>query len=160
MAYTATFTSGSTVPTMVSSEGNIYLNKTTGIFYKYASSTWVALSNSYCVTAWQTMSLYSPYASTSSVQYRQQGTSVILNGYLTVNPSLGSKDLITTDQIIYKFSTNYLPIVNKYVSLYDNYGGIFGIGKIETNGDFTILGSKIPIDNTNIILDGVTFELI
>lgn len=160
MPYTATFSSGTTVPTGLSTEGNIYLNRTTGIFYKYTSSAWVALSNSYCITAWQSMNPYTPYASTSTMQYRQEGINVVLKGKLILNTSLESYDLITTDKIICKFPSNYLPSVEKYVSLYDTYGGLFGIGKIDTSGDFTILGTKIPINNNEIVLDGIRYEII
>lgn len=154
------FNSGSSNPVTAGVIGDVYLNTTSGSFFYWNGSSWTPIPFAYTTTGWVTATPLSPYiAGTRPIRYRQQGSSVILQGDLTVNLGITSAGLITTNQIIFTFNTGYRPLTQQYVSLYDNFGGLYGVGLVTTGGVFTILGTKIPINNLDIKLDFVTFTL-
>lgn len=158
-----TFTSGTGAPSGVSTNGTVYLDTSAGVFYVY-NSGWGVIPFAYAVTGWQSVTsatMISPYNSVSAnTAYRQQGADVVMRGGFGINTGIATPGLITSDVLIFTFPAGYRPqTLSRYVHIYDNYSGIWGVGRIDTNGEFYILGTKMPIFNTDIKLDSVKFQI-
>lgn len=159
----STFTSGSGAPSGVSTNGTVYFDTSNGVFYVY-NGGWSVIPFAYTVSGWQSITsgtMVSPYTVVlSNTAYRQQGVEVTMRGGFGVNTSIASAGLITTDALVFTFPAGYRPTtVSRYVHVYDNFSGIWGVGRIDTNGNFYILGTKMPIDNRDIRINNVKFEI-
>lgn len=153
---TGAFTSGSGAPTGSATTGDVYLDITTDIFYKYTGSSWVIIPASYSITAWQTPALTADYGFGSpAFRYRQRGGIVEFKGRVAgVSPSF-----INVQEIIHNLPAGYRPAEEKYATVLDVTGGILGILKIETGGDVIVMGDLIPINTNELVLDTVLFAL-
>lgn len=151
------FTSGSVDPVGIATLGDVYLNTTTSTFWYYNGSAWQQLPYAYPITNYQTITPFSPYVvGTRIPRYRQDGNSVKTNGSVKHGTA---PSIINTDVQLYQYPTSYRPTVLQYAPILDTFSGIWGVVSIATTGIVTLLGSKIPVYNSDISLDTIEFEL-
>ena len=154
---TGSFTSGPVNPVGAGTLGDVYLNTTSSTFWYYNGSAWQQLPYAYPITAYQNITPFSPYVvGARTPRYRQDGNSVKTNGSIQHGTS---PSIINTDVQIYQYPAGYTPTVLQYASIYDTFSGIWGVVSIATTGIVTLLGSKIPVYNSDISLDTIEFEL-
>jgi hypothetical protein len=154
---TGSFTSGPTDPVGAGTLGDVYLNTTSSTFWYYNGSAWQQLPYAYPITNYQTIIPFSPYvAGTRIPRYRQDGNSVKTNGSVKHGTS---PSIINTDVAIYQYPAAYRPTVLQYAPIFDVFSGIWGVVSIAPTGTVTLLGSKIPVYNSDISLDTIEFEL-
>lgn len=153
-----TFSSGTINPSGSGTTGDVYLNTNTGNFFYYNGSTWNLLSYGYVTTAYQNIIPYSPFVveATNLPKYRQQGQSVTTNGSIK-NGTLPT--YISTDTLLYNYPVGYRPLKKQYSTLLDLFSGVIAMVSIDTNGDVTLLASKTPCYDGELILDTIDFEL-
>jgi hypothetical protein len=152
------FSSGVINPSGSGTTGDVYLNTATGNFFYYNGSTWILLSYGYVTTAYQNVVPFSPFVveATNLPKYRQQGQSVITNGSIKNGTS---PSYINTNTLLYNYPLGYRPVKKQYSTILDLYSGITSIVSIDTNGDVTLLASKTPCYDGELILDTIDFEL-
>jgi hypothetical protein len=154
---TGSFTSGPVDPVGAGTLGDVYLNTTSSTFWYYNGSAWQQLPYAYPITAYQNITPFSPYVvGTRNPRYRQDGNSVKTNGSIQHGTA---PSIINTDVQIYQYPAGYTPTVLQYAPVYDTFSGIWGVVSIATTGIVTLLGSKIPVYNSDISLDTIEFEL-
>ena len=154
---TGSFTSGPVDPVGAGTLGDVYLNTTSSTFWYYNGSAWQQLPYAYPITAYQNITPFSPYVvGTRNPRYRQDGNSVKTNGSIQHGTS---PSIINTDVQIYQYPAGYTPTVLQYAPVFDVFSGIWGVVSIATTGIVTLLGSKIPVYNSDISLDTIEFEL-
>jgi len=154
---TGSFTSGPVDPVGAGTLGDVYLNTTSSTFWYYNGSAWQQLPYAYPITAYQNITPFSPYvAGARTPRYRQDGNSVKTNGSIQHGTA---PSIINTDVQIYQYPAGYTPTVLQYAPIFDVFSGIWGVVSIATTGIVTLLGSKIPVYNSDISLDTIEFEL-
>lgn len=151
------FAAGSANPVGVSVLGAIYLNNTNSTFWYFNGVSWQQTPYIYAITPYYNIIPFSPYvANARTPKYRQVGNSVKTTGSIQHGTS---PSIVNTDVAIFQYPPAYKPLTLKYAPVYDTFSGIWGVVSISTTGVVTLLGSKIPIYNSDISLDSIEFEL-
>lgn len=153
-----TFLSGHGAPSSSSTAGTVYLDLDSSIFYQYTGTSWVIIPFAYTTTPWTSPTFLNGYTSLSPeiLQYRQEGGNVFLKGGITY---FNSTFVTTSTIFVLGLPTSFRPITTKYFPVWDNYQGIWCVGAINTSGNISIIGSKIPFALKELYFDNVHFSL-
>jgi hypothetical protein len=156
-----TFLSGGVDPTGSASVGDIYLNKSTGIFWYYSSGgAWVSAVGSTFTTNWQVFTLNTGWGGSLTLGYKQVGTEVIFRGYFyeNVTTPINFTSLITT------LPSAYRPTRTQAITVLNYTTGETVIAVITTAGLLGIIGGTTPINMTavseQIYVDNTKYSLI
>lgn len=156
-----TFLSGVVNPTGGAATGDIYLNKSTGIFWYYSSGgAWVSAVGSTFTTNWQVFTLNTGWGGSLTLGYKQVGTEVIFRGYFYENLTTP----MTSTSIITTLPSAYRPTRTQAITLLNYSTGEIVIAVITTAGLLGVMGGITPINMTavgeQIYVDNTKYSLI
>jgi hypothetical protein len=153
-----TFLSGGSNPSGSATTGDIYLNKSTFVYWQYNGTSWIAFPGYTFDTSWNITSVFSPWiagTSSNAPVYKQGNKEVVLSGKVSPNTN------IITDVIICTLPSHYRSSRNQYVEFINSTAGQKCMGKIDYLGNVYYLGSYIPANALDEIwLDTVKISLL
>lgn len=142
-----TFLSGNVDPTGSASTGDIYLNKSTGIFWYYSSGgAWVSAIGNTFSTNWQVPVLNTGWGASLNISYKQIGTDVLFQGNFFEQLTTP----ITTTVTICVLPAAYRPTRSQSITFFNFTTGEVILGNINTSGLLRIFGSITPINMTTV----------
>ena len=141
-----TFLSGTVNPTGSAATGDIYLNKSTGIFWYYSSGgAWVSAVGNTFSTALQSFTMSTGWIDNNFL-YRQVGTNVEFQGTFFENLTTP----IVFSSIIAVLPPAYRPLKIQQITFLNFTTGEVVFGTIHTNGNLYLLGGYTPINVTSV----------